>query len=215
MGSIGRLLFVLPAVLVLVACAPGAVSSQPSADTSSGPQRTSHLLTISIRTEPPTLAQKVLSSGVGTSFAVTQRVFNATLGLFDGKGVPQAYLAEALPELATDAWRTFPDGRMVTTHRLRPNLTWHDGAPLTADDFVFAWQVYVAPQIGIGNVAPQSLIAEVVAPDPRTVSIRWKRPFPNAAILPIDNLPPLPRHLLGDVFEREPDALATQPFWTA
>ena len=40
--------------------------------------------------------------------------------------------AESLPQLNTDTWRVGSDGRMETTYRLRPNLTWHDGAPLTA-----------------------------------------------------------------------------------
>jgi peptide/nickel transport system substrate-binding protein len=172
-------------------------------------------MTIAIRTEPPTLAQKVLSSGVGTSFIVTQRVFNATLGLFDGWGTPQPYLAEALPQLDTDSWRTFPDGRMETTHRLRAGATWQDGTPLTADDFAFAWQVYSSPQVGIANVAPQSLIEQVVAPDARTLVIHWKRPYPNAAVLPEDNFPPLPTHLLREAFERDADTLAAQPFWTS
>jgi peptide/nickel transport system substrate-binding protein len=104
---------------------------------------------------------------------------------------------------------------METTHRLRANLTWHDGEPLTADDFVFAWQVYSSPQVGIANVAPQSLIGEVAAPDSRTLVIRWKRPYPNAAVLPIDNYPPLPQHLLQDAFQRDPEGFATLPFWTS
>ncbi len=31
---------------------------------------------------------------------------------------------------------------METTYKLRPGATWHDGAALTAEDFVFAWRVY-------------------------------------------------------------------------
>ena len=201
-------------LLLAAACTPGAPSSDgPGA--APGPQRSNRALTISIRTEPPTLAQKVLSSGVGTSFVVTQRVFNATLGLFDGSGTPRPYLAEALPQLDSSDWLTFPDGRMETRHRLRPGLVWHDGAPLTAEDFVFAWQVYAAPQVGIANVAPQSLIDEVLAPDAATLVIRWKRPYPNAAILPEDNFPPLPRHLLREAFDRDGETFAAQPFWTA
>ena len=38
-----------------------------------------------------------------------------------------------------------PDGRMETGYRLKPNLKWQDGAPLTADDFVFAYKVRLDP----------------------------------------------------------------------
>ena len=33
-----------------------------------------------------------------------------------------------------------PAGRLVATFELRPNLTWQDGAPLTASDVRFAWE---------------------------------------------------------------------------
>ena len=67
-----------------------------------------------------------------------------------------------MPQLNTESWRVFPDGRMETTYALKPNLAWHDGAPLTADDFVFAWRVYATPELGVSNTPPASLI-EVLA----------------------------------------------------
>ena len=212
----GRLVQFASLFLVVIAISCTAVtpaSSPGGTGNPAGSLRATRPLTMSIRTEPPTLTQKVLSSGVGTSFAVTQRLFNATLGMFDGKGSQVPYLAETLPQLDTDSWRTFPDGRMETTHRLKPNLVWHDGTPLSADDFVFALQVYTSADIGIGNVAPQSLIAEASAPDARTLVIRWKRPYPYAAVLPVDAFPPLPSHLLREAFERAPATLITQPFF--
>ena len=60
------------------------------------------------------------------------RALNAGLAINDERELPHPYLAEALPELNSDTWRVFPDGRMETAYRLRPNLTWHDGRPLTA-----------------------------------------------------------------------------------
>ncbi|HEY3117310.1 MAG TPA: ABC transporter substrate-binding protein [Chloroflexota bacterium] len=167
-----------------------------------------------IRTEPPSLTQKVLSSGVGTAFASTQSMFNATLGKYNNQGQQIPYLAEALPQLNTDDWQTSPDGRMQTTHHLKAKLTWHDGAPLTADDFVFGSQVYRSSDIGIANVAPQSLIADASAPDPRTLVINWKRPYPYASVLAVDMMPPLPAHILKDAFQKDPTSLVTQPFFT-
>jgi ABC-type transport system substrate-binding protein len=72
------------------------------------------------------------------------------LVLNDDRESPTPYLAEALPTANTDTWRILPDGRMETIYRLRPSLTWHDGAPLTAADFVFAWRVYATPELGQG-----------------------------------------------------------------
>jgi peptide/nickel transport system substrate-binding protein len=81
-------------------------------------------------------------------------LFNATLALIDDKAVPRAQLVNSLPQLNSDTWRVFPDGRMETTYRLKPNLTWHDGQPLTADDFVFSWRMYTTPDFGVTTQPP-------------------------------------------------------------
>ena len=41
-----------------------------------------------------------------------------------------------------------PDGRLIATFRLRPGLTWQDGAPLTAADVRFAWDADRAAPLG-------------------------------------------------------------------
>ncbi len=202
---------ILLAALMVAACAPAQRVVDEAAPRPSAPPQT---LVIVVRAEPLTIAAKVVASGVGTSLATSQRLFNAYLGILDAQGVPRPYLAETLPQLDTETWRIFPDGRMETTHRLRASLSWHDGTPLTAQDFVFAWEVYTAPQVGIARASPQNLIDEVVAADPRSVVVRWRRPYPNAASLAEDEFPPLPRHILQDSFERNPATIANEPFWT-
>jgi peptide/nickel transport system substrate-binding protein len=129
-----------------------------------------------------------------------KRPFNASLVLIDGSGTPKPYLAEALPELGSGSWELYPDGTMETTYRLRPNLTWHDGAPLTADDFVFAYQVYLHPALGNFLTKPENLMASVTAADRQTVVIRWNSSYPDANALSSTELDPLPRHILGDAF---------------
>src|SRR5204863_2626903 len=122
----------------------------PSPTGSGGTQRSSasqKTLVIAQRGEPPTLAARPLVTQ-GSGLLIPDRFFNATLDVWDMNQVPHPQLAEALPELNTDTWRLFPDGRMETTYTLRPNLTWHDGAPLTPEDFVFALRVYKTPELG-------------------------------------------------------------------
>ncbi len=58
------------------------------------------------------------------------------------------------PGLA-DWWTNSPDGK-TWTFRLRKNLRWSDGAPLTADDVVFTWNVICNPKID--NVVRDSFI---------------------------------------------------------
>src|SRR5207249_11792996 len=150
--------------------------SQPSQASSPAAER---VLTVSILKEPDFIAaQAPLPSQNATDFYT--RMFNAYLDLYDDQGRPLPYLAEALPALNTDSWTVFPDGRMETRYHLKPNLVWHDGVPLTADDFVFAFQV-ATPAKGFRTaVVPYTLMADVTAPDDRTVVISWKSVYPDA-----------------------------------
>jgi peptide/nickel transport system substrate-binding protein len=150
------------------------------------------------------------------------RLFNAGLSLRDGAGNFHPYLAEALPQLNTETWRVAPNGQMETTYRLRPNLVWQDGMPLTADDFVFAHEVYAHPDIGQAASAPFGMMEQVLAPDARTVVIRWRLVYPDAGNLDAGNantsptgFPPLPRRLLEAQFrEGNMDAFIALPFWS-
>src|SRR5581483_4055228 len=144
------------------------------------------------------------------------RMFNASMALLDDTATPLPYLAESLPKLDTDDWKVFPDGRMETTFHLRQGLVWHDGTPLTGDDFVFAWQVYSRPDLGLARRLPMDVIESVSAPDARTVVVAWKRAYPDAGTLTDRNaeLPPLPRHLLQVAFDGATiDAVINHPYW--
>ncbi len=190
-------------------------SSEPGVASPAQPP-SSRTLTMAFRFEPPELALKVVAPG---STITVKEIFAASLTVLDGKEQPQPQLAEGLPHLNTESWRVFPDGRMETTYKLRPNLTWHDGAPLTADDFVFAYRAYTQPRLTVFSTEPQDRMEEVIAPDPRTVLIRWRAPFPEADRL-ADNFAPLPKHLLTagvEAVEQNPDAaeaFMSNAYWT-
>jgi len=204
-------------LLLTVACTGGtpaspasntSAASAPSPATASQPDRT---LVIAIRGEPGTLNGK---RGGGLNLIAVRQIINADLARLDESDGVHPMLAESLPQLNSDSWRVSADGKMETTFRLRPNLTWHDGQPLTADDFVTAWKVYTTTPIGGFDPTPQNLMDEVVAPDPRTVVIRWKQPFPDAGQL--DNkFSPLPAHLLDQPLrDLDSDAFVNLPYWT-
>src|SRR5258706_383851 len=83
-------------------------------------------------------------------------------------------LLEEPPSGGADGWGVLRDGRMETISGLPPNLPWHDGAALTADDVAFAWRVFADPALAnIFTAAPQNLMEGAVALDDRTVLIRW------------------------------------------
>jgi ABC-type transport system substrate-binding protein len=193
------------AILTLLACTPA--HPEPGSGGAQAPAVESRTLVLVGRQEPSTLSGTLLLAlGIGAN--ATRRPFNAALAMMDGEEKPVAYLAESLPQLHTDSWRVSPDGRMETTYRLRPNLTWHDGAPLTAADFLFAWQVYRTPDFGTATSPPHTLMDEVVAQDSRTLVIRWRGLFAGAGALQglggagaSPSFGPLPRHLLEEQYQ--------------
>ncbi len=203
----------LVGAILLTAC--GAPQRAPSS--SAPPQQPApqaRTLVAALRVEPKFISSKALLQ-TGFSLQATVALFNAGLALLDDQGNPRAYLAEALPQLNTESWRVQPDGRMETTYRLRSNLTWHDGKPLTADDFVFALRVFKSPGLGGASTTPQDRIEEIVAGDPRTVLVRWLSPYPNAGALEAIDFPPLPRHILEPHLNLDSDAFTALPFWTS
>jgi peptide/nickel transport system substrate-binding protein len=198
----------------LAACAPAQAPARQRAEIVAGGERPAiqRTLVIGSRGQPPSLAARPIVSFSG-SLAEPRTLFNATLDSPDERGVTYPLLAEALPELNTDSWKVFPDGAMETTYRLKPNLTWHDGQPLVAEDFAFAWEVYATPELGVSGSSPVAQLQEVAAVDPRTIRMRWRVPYPGASALG-DGFAPLPRHLLDEPFRAlDPSAFANHPFW--
>jgi peptide/nickel transport system substrate-binding protein len=169
------------------------------------------------RGQPDTLSMKEVLQVTGLSFSSVPRLFNASLVTLDGKELPRPYLVEALPQLNTDTWRVFPDGRMETTYTLRPNLRWHDGTPLSAEDFVFSYRVYSVPEFGQANSPPLESMEDVTAVDDRTLLIRWKTLYPDAGIVGAEGreFPPIPRHLMEASFQPPAfEAFGRSAFWT-
>ncbi len=78
---------------------------------------------------------------------------------------------ELLPWLA-ESWEESDDG-LTYTFTLRPDIRWHDGEPLTAEDVAFTFDYFrsqtISPQV---IIQPLPEIEEVVAADERTVEFR-------------------------------------------
>lgn len=207
----------LISMVTLAACAPAPATAPGRGEPGQArPVEPSRTLRVIIRAEPGSLAATILLP-TGITTTNQRRLFNAGLTLEDGDGISRPYLAADLPRLNSDTWRVLPDGRMETTYRLRPNLTWHDGSALTAEDFVFARRVYSTPDYGLSESLPHGIMEEVSAPDPQTVVIRWRQLYPDASELKAHEpraFTPLPRRLLEPAYERERENFPNHAFWT-
>lgn len=202
--------------IAVSACAPAAPSPTQGPREGQGPGAPSRTLLVAIRVEPSTVATRPLAT-VGVGLYLPSRMFNAQIAQLDNNGNPQAYLVEALPALNSDSWRIFPDGRMETTYRLQPSISWHDGTPLTSDDFLFGWRVYSTRALGHAGLPPFNAMEEVLAPDPRTIVVRWRQPYPDVSFVAglRTEFPPLPRHILEPAFQPDQvEAFINHSFWT-
>ncbi|MCV7369966.1 ABC transporter substrate-binding protein [Mycolicibacterium duvalii] len=100
--------------------------------------------------------------------------FEVLENVFDTLVEPDENL-QMRPALAK-SWEVSPD-ELTWTFRLRENVTFHDGSPLTAEDVVYSYRRIIDEQLS--NVDKFSAVTAVEAPDAGTVVIRVSRPTPN------------------------------------
>jgi peptide/nickel transport system substrate-binding protein len=113
----------------------------------------------------------------------------------NGKMIPD--LALTVPTIRNGGISA--NGTTITLH-LRHGVTWSDGVPVTAADWLFTYRAVMNPRNDTVTQYGWDTIASASAPDPYTLVIHLKRP--NVAALGILGAggaayPPLPAHLLA------------------
>ncbi|MBM2811411.1 MAG: hypothetical protein HW416_2170 [Chloroflexi bacterium] len=210
------LLRLLPLAMVVAACAPGATPTTPTGSTDrSGGAREPKTLTIATPAEPGNIALPSMgdvptgsAGGLDLKLALHHR-----LATYDERGNLLPMLARDLPARDRGTWVLRPDGTMQTTYTLRPNASWHDGTPLTARDFAFAWTVTTDPDIPLsGRIG--SLIGRIDTPDDHTLVMEWANTYPFANALVDDAMAPLPVHLLEATYRSDKDRFQQLGYWT-
>lgn len=92
-----------------------------------------------------------------------------------------------------------PDG-LTLRYKLRHDIKWHDGAPLTCADMRFTWQVVVNPKNNVVTTDGYKDIKDVDCRDPYVAVVHMKRvyaPFLQQLWSVNGNAPILPEHLLA------------------
>ncbi len=108
-------------------------------------------------------------------------------GLTDHDGAGQI-----VPRLA-ESWDYDPDTLTYTFH-LAQNVTWHDGAPFTAEDVKFTFQAIMDPDNGSENAPNYEDVTDITVVDDHTVSFTLSAV--NTAFLEYMTMAILPQHLL-------------------
>ncbi len=92
----------------------------------------------------------------------------------DARGKPVPELLTAVPTVGNGGLSR--DGRTIL-YRLRPDLRWSDGVPLTARDVLFTLHAILDPRNPVASHEGYDLIDRADAPTPHTVRFHLRRPW--------------------------------------
>lgn len=129
---------------------------------------------------------------VSTTFEtgeVMRRILYTPLVALDEDMNYVPYLAESMA-LSEDG--------LTLTFTLRPEATWHDGEPLTAEDVVWSTNMYMDPELAYANLQYFQFVDRVEATDEHTVVFHFTEPHSDAYADFLE-WQPMPKHLLEDV----------------
>ncbi|MGB1319687.1 MAG: peptide ABC transporter substrate-binding protein [Vibrio gallaecicus] len=162
--------------------------------------------------EPNTLDPSFVNSGMPGDIIVNDMFEGFVIENSDGQIIPGQ----------AEKW-TFSNGGKTVTFTLKDTLKWSNGEPVTASDFVFAWQRAVSPKTGNntgfvfvtanidnadeilkGKKQPSELGIKAI--DDLTVQITLNKPTPYfMSLMSIKTFFPLPKNLVeekGDAWTR-------------
>ena len=185
-----RKYFALIIALALLLASCGKATVQPTATAAAG-SATGGTVVLIIPEEPTTL------NYYASDAAITRQVADATsttgLTMVDGKGDFYPVLATDLP---TQANGGLSADNLKVTWKLRPDLKWSDGQPLTSDDIKFTWEVISDPTSGaLSGTGGFDLIQSVETPDTTTAIVTYSTPYPGYLAQFMWGL--FPRHATG------------------
>ncbi|MBN1146209.1 MAG: peptide ABC transporter substrate-binding protein [Anaerolineales bacterium] len=201
--SVRLVLFLLViASLALAGCAPSATPEAELPVETEAP---------AAATEPPPAERKVATFIWTQEFdtlnplytnmwfsSITHQLWSCWAWDFDEQNAPRPVLVDEMPSVENGG--ISEDGTTITM-KLRDDIVWSDGTPMTAEDFVFTYQMTVDPKNTVASAYPYDLMTSVEAPDERTVVITFAEPFAPWAALLWHGL--LPKHVLQPVYDAE------------
>ncbi len=124
-------------------------------------------------------------AGESASSAISSNIFNRLLK-YDKNLDLEGELAES--------WQISADQKTIT-FKLKPNLKWSDGQPLTSADVLWTWHAVIDEKTRSPYASDYQLVKKAEAPDPLTFSVTYEQAYAPA----LDSwagLQILPKHLL-------------------
>jgi peptide/nickel transport system substrate-binding protein len=136
--------------------------------------------------------------------SVIYPIYSCGTWMFDDQNTAYPYLVTEIP--STDNGGITNDGRTITL-KLRDDIKWSDGEPITSADFKFTYDMIMSDANAVSTRSPYDLIESFETPDPQTVVITFPDPYsPWLALLfsgSTNSLEIIPEHILKPVFDSE------------
>lgn len=129
---------------------------------------------------------------------ITQQFWNCWAWDFDDQNAPHPVLVPEMPSKENGG--ISEDGTTITM-KLRDDIVWSDGTPITSADFVFTYEMVMDDMNAVASRSPYDKIANIEAPDETTVVITFEEPYAPWEGTLWKGL--LPKHVLQPVYEAE------------
>lgn len=132
--------------------------------------------------------------------AITREFWDKGLWSFNDKNEPVPEIAAEIPTAENGGLSA--DGKTITV-KLRDDVKWSDGEPVTTDDFVFSYEMVMSDKNVVNGRYPfEDYVESVTAKDAHTLVIQLKEPFAPWLTYMFDDWV-LPKHILQPVFDAE------------
>ena len=129
---------------------------------------------------------------------ITFQIWNCYAWDFDDQNSPVPVLVSEMPSAENGGISA--DGKTITL-KLRDDIVWSDGTPITSADFLFTYEMLVDPANTVSSSYPYDLMTGVEAPDAQTVVVTFEEPFAPWMGTLWKGL--LPEHILKSVYEAD------------
>ncbi len=151
----------------------------------------------------------LLYVNTGVETAVEYSVFDP-LWQIDPAGTFTPRLAMEMPSNQNGGISA--DG-LTWTIKLRPHVTWHDGAPFTSADVGFTLDTLMNPKVAVRSRNGHDHVADYDIPDALTMRIRLKGPFA-PYLVAWQKTSIIPRHILASEANINTSTFNTNPLGT-
>jgi len=180
---------------IVLACAP-TTTGGPSPSTSAQPKKGGNLVEGYVGDVRASMLPLFGGPEVA-GFVINNLLYDGLLNS-TANGELQPVLATSLPTLSSD--------QLTMTFKIKSGVKWTDGRDLTADDVVFTYRVFSAPEYKEANTTRRAdfeqYMDSVTATDPSTIVFKFKKPW--APFITFHGQYGIvPKHILGTMSAKE------------